>query len=87
MTGCPNGCARPYVAEIGIVGQSADRYQLYLGGNPASTRLAKVWREKVGAAEIPGVLAPLFAAYAAGRHEDESFGDWTVREVLAEVAV
>lgn len=85
MTGCPNGCARPYVAEIGIVGQSADRYQIYLGGSPASTRLAKLWREKVSLAEIPVLLAPLFAGYRAGRRDGESFGDWTLREALAEV--
>lgn len=85
MTGCPNGCARPYMAEIGIVGQSADRYQLYLGGHPASTRLAKPWRDKVPAAEIAPLLAPLFLAYRAGRHEGESFGDWTAREVVSEV--
>jgi sulfite reductase (ferredoxin) len=85
MTGCPNGCARPYLAEIGIVGQSADRYQVYLGGDPASTRLAKVWRDKVKLAEIAPLLAPLFASYRAERRGAESFGDWSLREVLAEV--
>lgn len=85
MTGCPNGCARPYLAEVGFVGQSADRYQIYLGGNPASTRLAKLWREKVTSAEIVPLLAPLFAAYRAERRDAESFGDWCLREVLTEV--
>ena len=85
MTGCPNGCARPYLAEIGIVGQSADRYQLYLGGNPASTRLAKAWREKVPSGEIAPLLAPLFSAYRDGRRAGESFGDWCAREVVTEV--
>jgi len=83
MTGCPNGCARPYLAEIGIVGQSPDRYQLYLGGNPSSTRLAKPWREKIRAAEIATELAPVFAEYRERRRAGESFGDWTAREVVA----
>jgi sulfite reductase (ferredoxin) len=83
MTGCPNGCARPYLAEIGIVGQSADRYQLYLGGNSSSTRLAKPWRDKIPAAEIATHLAPLFADYRARRRIGESFGDWTARDVVA----
>jgi sulfite reductase (ferredoxin) len=85
MTGCPNGCARPYLAEIGIVGQSADRYQLYLGGAAASTRLAQAWREGVRGAEIPGLLAPLFAAFAANRRGGETFGDWAEREVIGAV--
>jgi sulfite reductase (ferredoxin) len=85
MTGCPNGCARPYLAEIGIVGQSADRYQVYLGGAPGSTRLALPWREGVRQAEIPGLLAPLFAAFRAGRHPGEAFGDWAAREAFVAV--
>ncbi len=86
MTGCPNGCARPYMAEIGIVGQSADRYQIFLGGHRAGVRLAEPWREKVPLAEIAPILAPLFAGFAADRREDESFGDWCVRAVLRAVA-
>jgi sulfite reductase (ferredoxin) len=85
MTGCPNGCARPYMAEIGIVGQSADRYQVYLGGHRTGVRLAAPWREKLRLAEIAPELAPLFAAFAAGRHDDEGFGDWCVRNVLEAV--
>jgi sulfite reductase (ferredoxin) len=85
MTGCPNGCARPYMAEIGIVGQSADRYQLYLGGDLASTRLATLWRSGVRLAEIPELLAPLFVAFAATRRPGEGFGDWSAREVIAAV--
>jgi sulfite reductase (ferredoxin) len=85
MTGCPNGCARPYMAEVGIVGQSLDRYQLYLGGDPASTRLAILWRERVTLADIPVLLAPLFAGFAASRRAGEPFGDWCAREVVAPV--
>jgi sulfite reductase (ferredoxin) len=79
MTGCPNGCARPYMGEIGIVGVSADRYTLYLGGNAASTRLNRVFREGVRAFEIADVLEPLFARWAAERCPGEEFGDFCVR--------
>lgn len=79
MTGCPNGCARPSLGEIGIVGVSADRYNVYIGGNPSSTRLNVVYREKVKGGEIAATLAPLFAAFASERVEDESFGDYCAR--------
>lgn len=79
MTGCPNGCARPSLGEIGIVGVSADRYNVYIGGNPASTRLNVVYRDKVKGAEIVGVLAPLFTAFASERRDGESFGDYCAR--------
>jgi sulfite reductase (ferredoxin) len=82
MTGCPNGCARPYMGEIGIVGVSADRYTLYLGGNPASTRLNQVFAEGVRTAEIAGVLAPLFERWSRERAAGEPFGDFCVRAVL-----
>ncbi|HTW85766.1 MAG TPA: NADPH-dependent assimilatory sulfite reductase hemoprotein subunit [Candidatus Sulfotelmatobacter sp.] len=85
MTGCPNGCARPYLAEIGIVGQSLDRYQIYLGGTAASTRLAQPWRDGVRAAEIAASLAPLFVAFRGERRDGETFGDWAARAVTAPV--
>ena len=79
MTGCPNGCARPYTAEIGIVGQSTDLYSLYLGGSPMGTRLAALLRHGVPFDEIASVLGPLFQAYAAERASGERFGDWVAR--------
>lgn len=85
MTGCPNGCARPYVAEIGVVGQSANRYQVYLGGHPAGVRLATLWKDKLPLAEIAPALAPLFAAFATERCDGEAFGDWCVRSVVEPV--
>jgi sulfite reductase (ferredoxin) len=85
MTGCPNGCARPYLGEIGVVGVSADRYTLYLGGNASSTRLNRVYREGVRAAEIADVLAPLFARWAAEREPNERFGDFCERAVLERI--
>jgi sulfite reductase (ferredoxin) len=79
MTGCPNGCARPYMGEIGVVGVSLDRYNVYLGGNPESTRLNVLYREKVPLGEIPAVVQPLFEAFARERRANESFGDYCVR--------
>src|SRR5450631_249694 len=86
MTGCPNGCARPFMGEIGIVGVSADKYTLYLGGNAASTRLNRVYREGVRAAEIAEVLTPLFARWAAERTPGEEFGDFCLRAAWEKIA-
>jgi len=86
MTGCPNGCARPYLGEVGIVGVSADRYNLYLGGNATSTRLNQVYREGVRAADIPAVLAPLFARWGAQRESAEGFGDFCARVAWEKIA-
>jgi len=86
MTGCPNGCARPYMGEIGIVGVSADRYTLYLGGNAASTRLNRVYREGVRATEIAEVLTPLFARWGAERTAGEEFGDFCLRVAWERIA-
>jgi sulfite reductase (ferredoxin) len=80
MTGCPNGCARPYTAEIGIVGQSTDRHSLYIGGSPLGTRLAELFRHEVRLQEIAAVLRPLFEEYATERDAGERFGDWAARQ-------
>ena len=87
MTGCPNGCARPYMGEIGIVGVSLDRYTLYLGGNAASTRLNRVYREGVHAADIADVLTPLFARWRTERTPSEEFGDFCLRTAWEKIAV
>jgi sulfite reductase (ferredoxin) len=86
MTGCPNGCARPYLGEIGIVGVSADRYTVYLGGNAASTRLNRVFREGVHAAEIADVLTPLLRSWATERTAGEGFGDFCLRAAWEMIA-
>ena len=86
MTGCPNGCARPYLGEIGIVGVSPDRYTVFLGGNPESTRLNRVYREGVRAGEIADLLTPLFASWAAERGSGESFGDYCLRAAWEMIA-
>jgi len=86
ITGCPNSCARPTLAEIGVIGTSADRYHLYLGGNPQSTRLNARYRENVRLDEIASVLAPLFCAYAQQRTATESFGDFCARTTSERLA-
>ena len=79
MTGCPNGCARPYLAEIGLVGKSVGKYNLYLGGDFVGTRMNRLYRENIGEEEILGVLRPLFARFAQERQPGEHFGDFLVR--------
>jgi sulfite reductase (NADPH) hemoprotein beta-component len=79
MTGCPNGCARPYLAEIGLVGRGPGVYNLYLGGAFDGTRLNKLYRKDVRHAEIVAALSPLFAAYAGGRRAGERFADFVIR--------
>jgi sulfite reductase (NADPH) hemoprotein beta-component len=79
MTGCPNGCARPYVAEIALVGRGPERYNLYLGGAFDGSRLNKLYAEDVLASDIPGKLDPLFAAYKEQRYRGERFGDFVIR--------
>jgi sulfite reductase (NADPH) hemoprotein beta-component len=79
MTGCPNGCARPYLAEIGLVGKGPGRYNLYLGAAFDGTRLSKLYAEDLDHAGIVATLDPVFAAYAAQRQPDERFGEFTIR--------
>lgn len=79
VTGCPNGCARPYSAEIGVVGRMPGRYTLFLGGAHNGTRLATAVADKVPAAEVAARLRPVFAHYADGRAPGETFGDYCHR--------
>jgi sulfite reductase (NADPH) hemoprotein beta-component len=85
MTGCPNGCARPYMAELGFVGKAPNKYQLYVGGNESSTRLNKLWRENVKGEDVLSVLRPTLIQYAAERNPGERFGDWADRKQIAQV--
>jgi sulfite reductase beta subunit-like hemoprotein len=87
MTGCPNGCARPYTAEIGLVGKAPGKYQLYLGGNQAGTRLGQLYQESVKNEDLANVLRPLFARFARERQESERFGDFSHRVLLPEAAL
>lgn len=79
MTGCPNGCARPYIAEIGLVGKGPGHYNLYLGAGFAGDRLNRLYRENIDEQEILASLAPLFACYARERNDGERFGDFVIR--------
>jgi len=79
MTGCPNGCGRPFISEIGFVGRGPNRYNLYLGGGHAGQRLSKLYRQDLEASDIRSTLAPIFKHYAAERDEGEHFGDFVIR--------
>jgi sulfite reductase (NADPH) hemoprotein beta-component len=84
MTGCPNGCARPYMAEIGFVGKAPGRYQIWLGGNEACTRLNRLYLDMVKDPDITTELRPVLARYAQERLPAERFGDWVARALWAE---
>ena len=79
MTGCPNGCARPYVAEIAFTGRAPGKYNLYLGAGFHGERLNSLYRENIGEAAILETLDDLFGRYAAERAPDEHFGDFLTR--------
>jgi len=79
MTGCPNGCARPYTADVALVGKAVDRYTLFLGGRLLGNRLAEVYRDTVPADEIVFELTRVFAVYKQKRSVGEGFGDFCNR--------
>lgn len=81
-TGCPNGCARPYMAEIAFVGKAPGRYQIWLGGDVSGTRLNRLWKDMVKDPEIENELRPVLAQYAKERSNGERFGDWCDRVIL-----
>lgn len=80
MTGCPNGCARPYAAEIGLVGTAAGRYNLHLGGDNEGERLNKLYKESLDEGQILMELDELFGSFKIERRDKESFGDYTWRK-------
>lgn len=95
MTGCPNGCARPYNADVGLVGRSVDgktgegRYTVFLGGSLLGTRMAEIYKDQVPRSAIATTLRPLFIHFKENRTPGECFGDFCDRigvEALAEVA-
>ena len=79
MTGCPNGCARPYIAEIGLVGKGPGRYTLFLGAGFAGERLGAPFLDNANEEEVLRALNPLFAAFATERIAGEHFGDFLIR--------
>ena len=85
-TGCPNGCARPYMAEIAFVGKAPGRYQLWLGGNAAGTRLNRVFKDVIKEAELETELRPVLTRWKNERTPGERFGDFAARVLWPEVA-
>lgn len=79
MSGCPNGCSRPYIAEIGLTGRAPGKYNLYFGGGFHGERLNAMVRENIGEAEILDLLAETIGRYAREREPGEPFGDFTIR--------
>ncbi|KAG4988161.1 hypothetical protein AAZX31_11G091500 [Glycine max] len=79
ITGCPNGCARPYMAELGLVGDGPNSYQIWLGGNHKQTSLARSFMDRVKILDLEKVLEPLFYYWKQKRQSKESFGDFTNR--------
>ncbi len=79
ITGCPNGCARPYLAEIGLIGKAPGLYNLLLGGDRVGQRLNALYRESVDEATLMAELDQLFARWAGERQPEESFGDFVRR--------
>ncbi|KAA8911493.1 hypothetical protein FN846DRAFT_427421 [Sphaerosporella brunnea] len=79
MTGCPNGCARPWLAEIAFVGKAYGAYNMYLGGGYHGQRLNKLYRSSIKEEEILAIVRPLFKRYALEREEGERFGDFCIR--------
>jgi len=85
MTGCPNGCARPYMAELGFVGRAPRKYNVYVGGNESGTRLNRVYLESVKDEEMESVLGGMLDRFKEGRQEGERFGDWSARVLWEEI--
>jgi sulfite reductase (NADPH) hemoprotein beta-component len=87
MTGCPNGCARPYVAEIGLIGKGPGRYNLHLGGDGTGLRLNRLYRKNLNERELLETLDGLFRLYATHRLADERFGDFVIRRGLVKPVI
>ena len=86
MTGCPNGCARPALAEVAFIGKAPGKYNMYLGGGFKGERLNKLYKENIGENEILESLRPLLMSYGKERLEGEHFGDFVIRSgVVAKV--
>ncbi len=79
MTGCPNGCARPYLGEIGLVGRAPGKYNIHLGAGFDGARLNRLWKAAVKAEDLAAELAPLIRRYAKERQPGERFGDFCIR--------
>ncbi|QXF32411.1 assimilatory sulfite reductase (NADPH) hemoprotein subunit [Photorhabdus luminescens] len=79
VTGCPNGCGRAMLAEVGLVGKALDRYNLHLGGNRIGTRIPRMYKENISSQEILSIMDELIERWATGRQPNEGFGDFLIR--------
>ena len=79
VTGCPNGCGRAMLSEVGLVGKGPGKYNLHLGGNREGTRIPRMYRENISEQEIMAELDSLFGQWAKDREAGEAFGDYVVR--------
>jgi sulfite reductase (NADPH) hemoprotein beta-component len=85
ISGCPNGCSRPYLGEIALVGKAPGRYNLMLGADHRGQRLNTLYRENIAENDILDTLDPLFARYAGERDRGEGFGDFLHRSGIVEL--
>ena len=85
MTGCPNGCARPYMAELGFVGSAPGKYQIWLGGTPNQTQLAQPYEQKMPVEELENFFEPIFVFFRQNRKSKESFGSFCSRVGFAAI--
>ncbi len=85
MTGCPNGCARPYVADIGFVGRSLDKYTIFIGGDASGTRLNREYKDLVSTGDLVKEVRPLLEIFKEQRINGESFGDFWARKKFEEI--
>ncbi|MEQ5184847.1 assimilatory sulfite reductase (NADPH) hemoprotein subunit [Providencia alcalifaciens] len=79
VTGCPNGCGRAMLAEVGLVGKALDRYNLHLGGNRIGTRIPRMYKENISSTEILAIMDELIGRWAVERQPNEGFGDYLIR--------
>jgi sulfite reductase (ferredoxin) len=86
MTGCPNGCARPYLGDVGFVGTTLGKYDVFLGGDFEGTRLNELYAHNVPLAQIPALLRGPLEEYARTRQPGEGFGDWCARHGVGELS-
>src|SRR5262245_4966942 len=86
MTGCPNGCARPYNCDVGLVGKARGKYTVFLGGRLLGDRLNFVYKDMVPEEEVAATLAPVFAYFKHAREPGETLGDFCLRKGAADLA-
>ncbi|MEZ8633403.1 assimilatory sulfite reductase (NADPH) hemoprotein subunit [Vibrio lentus] len=87
ITGCPNGCGRAMLAELGLVGKAPGRYNMHLGGNKAGTRIPKMYKENITSAQILEEIDSLVGRWATERTDNEGFGDFTIRVGIIEEVI